>query len=52
MNEIISDNGAQFVSREFEQFLQYNGIRHSKCALYHPQSNPVEKFYRVLKEGI
>ena len=52
VKEIISDNGAQFMSREFEQFLQYNGIRHSKCALYHSQSNPVERFNRVLNEGI
>ena len=52
MNEIISDNGAQFVSRKFEQFLQYNGIRLSECASYHPQSNPVERFNRVLKGGI
>ena len=37
--EIISDNGRQFVSRDFEQFLNQLNIKHSKTALYHSQSN-------------
>ena len=28
------------------------GIRHSKCASYYPQLNPVERFNRVIKESI
>ena len=35
------------MSRAFEQFLQNKGIHHSKCALYHPQYNPVERFNRM-----
>ena len=51
--EIITDNGRQFVSREFEEFLSQLGIAHCKTALYHPQANgAVERFNRVLKEGI
>ena len=51
--EIISDNGKQFVSQEFEQFLTSHGIKHCKTALYHPQSNgAVERFNRVLKERL
>ena len=51
--EIITDNGRQFVSSDFEQFLSQLGIRHCKTALYHPQANgAVERFNRVLKEGI
>ena len=51
--EIISDNGKQFTSREFEDFLSGLGIKHCKTALYHPQSNgAVERFNRVLKEGL
>ena len=34
VNETVSDNGAQFVSHEFESFLYMNGIRHSRTALY------------------
>ena len=51
--EIISDNGRQFVSREFEEFLRNLNIKHSRTALYHPQANgAVERFNRVLKEGL
>ena len=51
--EIISDNGKQFTSREFEDFLSGLGIQHCKTALYHPQANgAVERFNRVLKEGL
>ena len=32
---IVTDNGACFVSSEFEQVLLENGIRHQKSAPYH-----------------
>lgn len=48
--EIVTDNGVQFVSREFQEFLRQQGIKHRRTALYHPQSNgQVERFNRVLK---
>lgn len=48
--EIVSDNGVQFVSHEFQEFLHQHGIKHSKTSLYHPQANgQVERFNRVLK---
>lgn len=51
--EFTSDNGPQFTSREFSQFLETNGIKHTKSALYHPQANgQVEIFNRVLKSTI
>ena len=51
--EIITDNGRQFVSREVEDFLSGLGIKHCRTAFYHPQSNgQVELFIRVLKEGL
>ena len=51
--EIITDNGRQFISREFEDFLSSLAIKHCRTALYHPQSNgAVERFNRVLKEGL
>ena len=37
--EIVSDNGPQFVSEEFEIFLKENGVRHIRSAPYHPASN-------------
>ena len=49
--EIMSDSGPQFVSKEFETFLNKNGIRHVRSSPYHPQSNgKIERFHRYLKK--
>ena len=49
--ELITDNGRQFISCEFETFLGQHGIRHRKTAFYHPQANgAVERFNRVVKD--
>lgn len=51
LDAILTDNGIQFVSREMEQFLVQHGIKHKRCALYHPETNGmVERFNRVLKQ--
>jgi len=53
VEEVISDNGRQFVSAEFDQFLSNLGIKHRYTALYNPQANgAIERFNRVLKGGI
>jgi hypothetical protein len=52
VQEIVTDNGVQFVSAEFEQFLAANSIKHTKLALYAPQANATERLNRTLKEGI
>nr|XP_054930704.1 uncharacterized protein LOC129386641 [Dermacentor andersoni] len=52
-DELVSDHGPQFTSREFESFLQDRGIKHSFSAVYHPQANgQVERFNRALKSYI
>ena len=38
---LVSDNGPQFVSTQFEKFLKTNGIQHVKTSPYHPQGNGV-----------
>ena len=48
---LITDNGGQYVSREFKQYLRENRISHSRARPRHPQSNgKLERFHRSLKE--
>ncbi|KRY17328.1 Transposon Tf2-9 polyprotein [Trichinella patagoniensis] len=39
LNTTVSDNAAQFVSVEFQQFLKRGAIRHARIAPFHPASN-------------
>lgn len=36
---LTSDNGSQFVSREFEKFLSSNGVKHRRVVPYWPRAN-------------
>ena len=50
---VVTDNGSNFVSREFEDFLKQNGIRHIRIAPYHPVSNGMaERAVQTFKEGM
>ncbi|XP_043226784.1 uncharacterized protein K02A2.6-like [Amphibalanus amphitrite] len=37
--QIVSDNGPQFVAKEFADFVEKNGIKHLRTAPYHQSSN-------------
>ena len=39
LSTVMSDNGPQFVSREFELFLSKWKVNHAKCSPGHQQSN-------------
>ncbi|XP_018493986.1 uncharacterized protein K02A2.6-like [Galendromus occidentalis] len=46
---LVSDNGVQFTSREFNEFLQEYGVKHYKSPNYHPRANGlIERFNRTL----
>ena len=51
--EIVSDNGPQFVLEEFDMFLKKNGIKHSPIPLYHPASNgSAERAVQTVKQAL
>ena len=51
--QLVSDNGPQFTSSCFEQFMKGNGVKHIRCAPYHPSSNRLaERFVRSFKEAL
>lgn len=49
---LVSDNGSQFRSNEFEVFLTKLGITHTYTALYSPQANASERVNRSIISGI
>lgn len=51
--QIISDNGAQFTSEEFSEFVRKNGIKHITSSPYHPSTNGLaERFVRSFKRAM
>ena len=46
--QIILDNGPQFISNEFKLFAKSNGIKHNRVAPYHPCSDgAAERFVQT-----
>ena len=47
---IISDNGPQFIARDFKTFIRIAGMTHVRTAPYYPQSNgKIERWHKTLK---
>ena len=51
--QIVSDNGPQFVTEEFANFVKANGIKHIKSAPYHLSTNgAVERLVQTFKKSM
>lgn len=47
---IITDNGPQFISNDFKQFIRISGMSHVRTSPYYPQSNgKIERYHRTIK---
>src|SRR5450755_5058173 len=47
---IISDNGPQFIAKDFKEFIRIMGMTHVRTSPYYPQSNgKLERFHKTIK---
>jgi putative transposase len=47
---IISDNGPQFIARDFKEFIRISGMTHVRTSPYYPQSNgKIERWHGSFK---
>lgn len=48
---IISDNGSQFISKDFREYIRYCGFTHVRTSVGYPQSNgKQERFFGTIKQ--
>ena len=47
---IISDNGPQFIAKDFKEFIRVTGMTHVRTSTYYPQSNgKLERYHKTIK---
>ena len=47
---VITDNGPQFIAKDFKQFIRICGMTHVRTSPYYPQSNgKIERYHRTIK---
>ena len=52
-SQIVTDNGPQFTSQKFEQFVRANNCKHTRTSPYHPATNGLaERFVQSLKQAL
>jgi len=48
---IISDNGPQFISKDFAEYLRIPGLQHIRTSIAYPQSNgKIERYHRTIHQ--
>lgn len=48
---IISDNGSQYISKDFTQFIRSSELTHIRTSVKYPQSNgKIERFHRTIQQ--
>lgn len=51
--QVVSDNGPQFTSDEFTEFMRRNRVKHIKSSPYHPSTNGLaERFVQTFKRAL
>ena len=51
--QVVSDNGSQFTSEEFADFMKGNHIKHIRSTPYHPSTNGLaERFVQTFKQAM
>lgn len=47
---IISDNGSQFISKDFHDYIRFVGLQHIRTSIAYPQSNgKIESYHKTIK---
>jgi putative transposase len=47
---VISDNGPQFIAKDFKEFIRLTGMTHVRTSPYYPQSNgKIERWHKTIK---
>ena len=47
---VITDNGPQFIAKDFKLFIRISGMTHVRTSPYYPQSNgKLERYHRTIK---
>lgn len=48
---LITDNGSQFISKDFAEYLKHAGLQHIRTSIAYPQSNgKIERYHRTIHE--
>jgi transposase InsO family protein len=48
---LITDNGSQYISKDFAEYLKFVGLQHIRTSIAYPQSNgKIERFHKTIHE--